>query len=94
MSISGTATGGTIVTVAVYGLVSKDLPTILLSRTKFVANADGRYGGALAFAPNYFSGSTIRVVASGADAQTVVATVRVGPPNKNETSLPDSLPKP
>lgn len=81
VTVSGTAPTGSTLDVSLYVRYSRDIPTVLVSRSA-VATKDGRYQATLRTAPAYFRDAILTVVvrdpATGSDAR---ATLNVAAPN-------------
>lgn len=81
VSVRGRAPANATVTVTLLAIISPDLPTIVVSRHETRADANGDFALTVSTAPDYFRGSTIRVVASTPGTQAATAEIAVGPPN-------------
>ena len=86
--VNGQAPQGAPVTITLFGTLSSDLPTVVLSRHDVQADVNGRFQAVIPIASDYVRGSILHVVATSAPGVgSASAQVIVGPPNP-QVSVP------
>lgn len=94
LAISGRAPAAAPITVTVMGTVSKDVPDVVVTRQRLVADASGRFQAVVPIAPDYFRGSILTLVASSVPGvASARAQVTVGPPNGSASVPAEQLPR-
>ncbi|TAM62127.1 hypothetical protein EPN52_00955 [bacterium] len=80
--VNGQAPQGAPVTITLFGTVSSDIPTVVVSRHDVQADVNGRFQAVISIASDYFRGSVLQVVAtSGPGVAPASTQVTVGSPN-------------
>ncbi|TAM76110.1 hypothetical protein EPN44_06675 [bacterium] len=86
--VNGQAPQGAPVTITLFGTLSSDLPTVVLSRHDVQADVNGRFQAVIPIASDYVRGSILHVVATSAPGVSPAsAQLIVGPPNP-QVSVP------
>ncbi len=95
LAVSGTAPRNTVVTISLYGQISRDIPTVFLNTQSTVASSEGKYAKAVPIDPDYFRGTLITVKVAVPNGNVASATYVVGAPNP-DANLPtaDSVGEP
>jgi hypothetical protein len=91
VNVVGTAPAARPLEASVYGMFSRDLPTVLLSRRIIPADASGHFAATLSHAPAYYRGAVVTVVVrSLPSGSSATAWFLVDAPNV--PAPPDALP--
>lgn len=83
ISVAGNAPAGSQITITLLATVSKDIPTIVVSRHDVVADARGRFETAIPIAPAFEHGTLLNILATSVSGVTPAqAQLIIGAPNE------------
>lgn len=77
----GNAPANSLVRIALYAKISRDLPTIFVNASQTVASSAGSYLINVPIGPDFYRGSTLVVRATSTSGATVATTYVIGAPN-------------